>query len=72
MARIAIQAPAVNLVMSTTTSTVAVITRPTVLITRDCIIRRRAFGSVSVRNNRVQWRTMPVWLSVNDTNTPTM
>ena len=29
-------------------------------------------GSVSVRSSRVQCRTMPIWLSVNDTNTPTM
>ena len=42
------------------------------LITRDRIMWRRTAGSVSVRSNRVQCRTMPIWLSVNDTNTPTM
>ncbi len=40
--------------------------------TRDRIIRARAAESVSVRSRRVQCRTMPIWLSVNDTNTPTM
>ena len=54
------------------TSTVPVQIRPTVLMTRDRIIFRRTAGSVSVRSSRVQCRTMPIWLSVNDTNTPTM
>ena len=43
-----------------------------VLITRDRFILARTTGSVSVRSSRVQCRTMPIWLSVNDTNTPTM
>ncbi len=33
---------------------------------------RRSALSSSVRSSRVQCRTMPIWLSVNDTNTPTM
>ena len=55
---------------STTTSTVPVQRKPMVLITRERSIRRRSCGSVSVRSSRVQCRTMPIWLSVNDTNTP--
>ena len=42
------------------------------LMTRLRYIRRRAAGSCSVRSSRVQCRTMPVWLRVNETNTPTM
>ena len=57
---------------STTSSTVPVHRKPMVLTTRERIIRRRSAGSVSVRRYRVQCRTMPIWLSVNDTNTPTM
>jgi hypothetical protein len=72
IARIAIHAPCVNLVMSTTTSTVEVIARPTELMTRDRFIRVRRVGSGSVRRCRVQCRTMPSWLTVKDTNTPTM
>ena len=59
IARIAIQAPARNLVISTMTSTTAVNARPMVLISRERIIRRRAAGSVSVRRCRVQCRIMP-------------
>ena len=59
MAMIAMYAPCVNLVMSTTTSTVAVITRPTELMTRERFIRARVAGSGSVRRCRVQCRTMP-------------
>ena len=44
--------------------------KPIVLITRDRIMWRRTAESVSVRSSRVQCRTMPIWLSVNDTNTP--
>ena len=69
---IAIHAPATNFVISTITSTVAVMTRPIALITRDRSIRARICGSVSVRRCRVQCRIMPVWLSTNETNTPTM
>ena len=72
IAKIAIHAPARNLVTTTTKSTDPVQKKPIVLITRDRIMRRRTAGSVSVRNSRVQCRTMPIWLSVNDTNTPTM
>ena len=70
--RIAIQAPSRNLGVSTTTSTGAVIARPTLLITRERIIRARTFGSVSSRRCRVQCRIIPVWLIVNETKTPTM
>ena len=58
--------------MSTTTSTVAVMTNPTVLMTRERFIRRARAGSASVRRCRVQCLTMPNWLTVNDTKTPTM
>ena len=61
-----------ELVDRTTTSTAPVIVRPRALITRDRCIRRRSPGSVSVRSSRFQCRTMPVWLVVNDTKTPTM
>ena len=46
--------------------------RPKALITRERTIRRRMAGSVSIRRCRFQCRTMPVWLSVNETKTPTM
>ena len=44
---------------------------PIPLITRDRCILPRTAGSVSVRSSRVQCRSMPVWLTVKDTNTPT-
>ena len=72
MAAIAIHAPCVNLVTSTTTSTSPVTTAPKALITRVRTHPAGAAGSVSVRSSRVQCRTMPVWLSVKETNTPTM
>ena len=72
MATTAIHAPARNLVIVTTNSTVPVATKPIVLTTRERIIVRRTAGSVSLRSNRVQCRTMPIWLSVNEMNTPTM
>ena len=73
IATIAIQAPCANFVMSTITRTVPVVSereradRPP---PHACaaIGRRRA----SVRSSRFQCRTMPVWLRVNETNTPTM
>ncbi len=58
--------------MSTTTSTIPVMAKPMLLITRERFIRRRAAGSGSVARCRFQCRTMPSWLSVKDTNTPTM
>ena len=59
--------------ISTMISTMPVIVRPIVLITRDRFIRRRcARVAARSRSSRVQCRTMPVWLIVNDTNTPTM
>jgi hypothetical protein len=72
IARIAIHAPARNLVSSTTTNTEAVIARPKLLITRERIIRRRAAGSVSFFRCRVQCRIMPSWLRLKETKTPTM
>ena len=72
IATIAIQAPCRNLVISTMTSTMPVTTGRRALMTRLRFIRRRSPGPVSVRSSRVQCRTMPVWLSVNETNTPTM
>ncbi len=41
-------------------------------MTRDRFIRARTAGSGSVRRCRFQCRTMPSWLSVKDTKTPTM
>ena len=72
MARIAIHAPARNLVTSTITRTDAVIARPKVLITRERNIRRRTAGSLSVLRWRVQCRIIPSWLRLKETNTPTM
>ena len=46
--------------------------RPKVLISRERNIRRRVAGSSSVFSRRVQWRIMPSWLRLNETNTPTM
>ncbi len=39
---------------------------------RERIMRARAAGSGSVARCRFQCRTMPNWLSVKETNTPTM
>ena len=72
IATIAIHAPAANLVINTMTSTVAVMARPMELMTRERFMRRRAAGSVSLFRCRVQCLIMPVWLSTNETNTPTM
>ncbi len=72
MAATEIHAPCTNFVTSTITSTSPVTDRPTALIARLRIIRRRTARSVSVRSSLVQCRTMPVWLAVNETNTPTM
>ncbi len=68
----AIQAPLANLVISTTTSTVPDIAAPTALIVRLRSIRPRTRRSRSVLSSRFQWMIMPIWLVVNDTNTPTM
>ncbi len=61
-----------NFVTTTMISTVPVQMNPMVLITRERIMWRRTAGSFSTVSNRVQCRTMPIWLSVNETNTPTM
>ncbi len=72
MARMAIHAPCVNFVISTTTRTVPVTVSPRALIVRLVRIRRRRAASCSVRRRRFQWMTIPVWLAVNETKTPTM
>ncbi len=72
IARIVIQAPARNLVISTITSTTAVKVSPTALITRERIIRARSPGSFSDFSRRVQCRIMPSWLRLKETKTPTM
>ncbi len=59
IARMVIQAPAKNLVISTITRTTAVKLRPTVLMIRERTIRRRSAGSFSVFRCRVQCRIMP-------------
>ena len=61
-----------NFVSRTTTSTVPDIVAPTALMTRLRIIRAGPAGDRSRRRWRFQCRTMPIWLSVNDTKTPTM
>ncbi|CAB4757013.1 unannotated protein [freshwater metagenome] len=72
IARTTSHAPLVNLVTSTITSTDPVMTRPKELMIRERFIRRRSAASVSARRWRFQWRTMPIWLSVKETNTPMM
>jgi len=72
MAMVTIQAPWVNLVMSTTTRTSAVKTAPVALMTRDRCSRRRAAGSRSCASMLFQCFTMPDCESVNETNTPMM
>ena len=73
IARIAIHAPARNLVISTITSTTAVNVSPTALMTRERIMAgARSAGSCSSFRWRVQCRIMPSWLRVNETKTPTM
>ncbi len=71
IARIAIQAPSRNFTASTMHSTTPVQLSPIALTIRERFMCRRACGSVSVRRCRVQCRSMPAWLTVNDTNTPT-
>ena len=72
IARIAIQAPARNLVISTITSTMAVMQKPMALIVWLRRIRRRSPWSFSVRSRRFQCRIMPACEQVNETKTPTM
>ena len=68
MARIAIHAPARNLVISTITSTTAVKVSPTALMAREAqhvpAHRRVLLGRGRLR---VQCRIMPSWLRVNET-----
>ena len=64
--------PFVNFVTSTMTSTEPVMTSPNELMILERCILRRSAGSVSERRWRFQWRTMPIWLRVNDTKTPMM
>ena len=73
MARTTIQAPCVNLVTSTMTSTSPVRHAPNALMARERLHRAaRPPGRSRSRSSRVQCRTMPAWLSVKETNTPTM
>ena len=68
-----IHAPCVNLVVSTSTNTMPVIVQPTALTTRlRRMVLRSAADNSGLRNRRVQWRTIPVWLIVKETNTPMM
>ncbi len=68
----ATHAPWVNLVSSTTTSTRPVKVAPKALMARERCIRRRSAWSLSVARWRFQCRTMPIWLMVKETKTPTM
>ena len=68
----AIHAPTTNFVTSTTSSTVPVIAVPKPETQRERRRRLRSVASVSVPSRRVQCRTMPVWLRVNETKTPTV
>ena len=72
IAVMAIHAPWVNLVINTTISTVPVTSVPKALMARLRCMASRLDRSVVVARSRVQCRTMPVWLSVKETNTPTM
>ena len=54
------------------TSTTPVIAAPKPLIAWERRIRLRSAGSVSVASSRFQCRSMPIWLSVNEVNTPTV
>jgi hypothetical protein len=72
IAATAIQAPSANLLITTMTRTAPVTNAPTVLMVLDRIIRSRWALSVVVFSSRFQCRIMPVWLQVNETNTPTM
>ena len=71
IAGIAIQAPAMNLVTRTMSRTVPVAMNPMVLMTRRAG-HPAALGRIVLGASRVQCRTMPIWLSVNEMNTPTM
>ena len=65
-------APCVNLVASTMTSTSEVTHAPSALIARERCIVPRARVEAETASRCVQCRTMPAWLSVNETNTPMM
>ena len=58
--------------MTTITSTTPASDAPKALMARERVMRWRSAGSRSVRSARFQCRTMPVWPSVNDVNTPMM
>ena len=66
-----IQAPWVNRVVMTTTSTAAEITAASTASPSEATIRRRPETVGSARRWRRQCRAMPNWVSVKDTNTPT-
>lgn len=65
-----IHAPCVNLVTVTMTSTDAVMSAPSALIARPRHTGPAA--SERSRSTRIQRRTMPIWPSVNEMNTPMM
>ena len=73
IARIAIQAPARNLVTSTMTSTTAVKREPD-RVDHPRALHPAPLGRVLSRSARcrVQCRIMPSWLRLNETKTPTM
>ena len=72
MAMTTIHAPCTNLVTSTRTSTTLVAAAPVRLIACERCMARRVRPPAAVRSSPLQCRTMPAWLSVNDTNTPMM
>ncbi len=66
------QAPWVNLVSITITSTRPVTQAPKPLITRERWASARTFGSGSLPSSSFQCRTMPIWESVKEVKTPRM
>ena len=69
MIRIESQAPSANFELTTTTSTIAVVIAPMMLITIDR--RQPRIAASPLRPSASQCLTMPVWESVNEVNTPT-
>lgn len=66
------QAPSRNLVAMTITRTRPVVQAPKALITRERWARARTVWSLSVPSTSFQCRTMPIWESVKEVNTPRM
>jgi hypothetical protein len=71
IAMVTIHAPCVNFVMSTITRTTPVNTAPVALSTCERRIDARR-PAAAVCSSVRQCRTMPHWLSVNETKTPMM